>query len=514
MRRWILAFVVLGVVGVGACTLLLPDGLVVKGPILNSILGRGRRAPTDALIARRLRPAEGLSVSIFADGIENARFMRLSPGGSLLVSQPRTGRILLVERDADGDGRSDGNRVLVDGLDRPHGLDFRGGHLYVGETGAIARIPYRESGPDTIEAAGPIERIVEGLPPGGNHWSRTLRFGPDGGLYLHVGSSCNVCEEEDPRRATILRFEPDGSGGEIYASGLRNSVGFDWQPGTNDLYATDNGRDLLGDDFPPCELNRIERGGFYGWPWANGDNRPDPDLGAGHEAEIARAIPPAHGFRAHNAPLGISFVRDPEAPAAYRDAALVALHGSWNRSELDGYKVVSLHWNPAGDIEERDFLTGFAEGDDVIGRPVDVIEAGDGRFYVSDDYAGVIYRMAPQSAAEAARASESGGFFDRFRTGSSDDRTDPLAALPAADRRALASRGASLFDELACGTCHVAAQAEAGAVVKPLRELAGRYTLDALTAYFLTPQSPMPIFDLPEADRRALAVHLLETHGD
>ncbi|HPG28554.1 MAG TPA: hypothetical protein PLW10_23180, partial [Myxococcota bacterium] len=128
--------------------------------------------------------------------------------------------------------------------------------------------------------------------------------------------------------------------------------------------------------------------------------------------------------------------------------------------------------------------------------------------------AGVIYRMAPQSAAEAARASESGGFFDRFRTGSSDDRTDPLAALPAADRRALASRGASLFDELACGTCHVAAQAEAGAVVKPLRELAGRYTLDALTAYFLTPQSPMPIFDLPEADRRALAVHLLETHGD
>jgi glucose/arabinose dehydrogenase len=142
-------------------------------------------------------------------------------------------------------------------------------------------------------------------------------------MYVSVGSSCNVCIEEDPRRAAMLRFQPDGSGGELFASGLRNSVGFDWQPGSGDLYATDNGRDLLGDDIPPCELNRIVKDGFYGWPFAYGSRVPDPDFGAGHEAEIAASIPAAHGFRAHNAPLGITFVRNANAPASLRGAALV-----------------------------------------------------------------------------------------------------------------------------------------------------------------------------------------------
>ncbi|MEZ4291475.1 MAG: hypothetical protein R3E53_13425 [Myxococcota bacterium] len=216
-------------------------------------------------------------------------------------------------------------------------------------------------------------------------------------------------------------------------------MGFDWQPGTNDPTPPTTAATCSATTSRPA-FNRIERGGFYGWPGANGDNRPDPDLGAGHEAEIARAIPPAHGFRAHNAPLGISFVRDPEAPAAYRDAASSHCTAPGTARSLMAGRPAAR--NPPMTSRSAISSIGFAEGDDVIGRPVDVIEA-DGRFYVSDDYAGAIYRMAPQSAAEAARASESGGFFDRFRTGSSDDRTDPLAALPAADRRALASRGAS-----------------------------------------------------------------------
>jgi glucose/arabinose dehydrogenase len=186
----------------------------------------------------------------------------------------------------------------------------------------------------------------------------------------------------------------DGSGEEIYATGLRNAVGFDWQPGTGDLYANDNGRDLLGDDFPPCELNRVVRGGFYGWPVANGDNVPDPDLGDGQAERIRSAIPPVHGYPAHNAPLGLSFVRGDRVPPEYRGAALAALHGSWNRSEKDGYEVVSLHWQPDGGIEQRDFVTGFEVDEDVIGRPVDVAEGPDGAFYVSDDYAGMIYRVA------------------------------------------------------------------------------------------------------------------------
>jgi hypothetical protein len=224
--------------------------------------------------------------------------------------------------------------------------------------------------------AGDYAHVVAGLP--GGHWSRTLRLGPDGLLYVAVGSSCNVCEESDPRRAAIVRYRPDGTGEEIFATGLRNAVGFAWRPGSDELYATDNGRDLLGDDFPPCELNRVVRGGFYGWPVANGANVPDPDLGAGPPQRIARALPPVHAFRAHNAPLGIAFVAGPAAPPALRGAALVALHGSWNRRTKDGYKVVSLHWGPDGRIEERDFATGFLREDGVIGRPVDVAEGPDG----------------------------------------------------------------------------------------------------------------------------------------
>ena len=310
----------------------------------------------------------------------------------MLVSRPRFGGIDLLRRDADGDGRADGREALLEGLNRPHGMDLHDGWLYVAETGGVGRVRFDAARGVTT---GDIESVVTGLPVGGNHRTRTVRFGPDGWMYVSVGSSCNVCEESDPRRAAMLRYRPDGSGGQIYATGLRNAVGFDWRPAEPaTLYATDNGRDLLGDDFPPCELNRVVEGGFYGWPYANGDNRPDPDLGARGRAHIARALPPAHGFRAHNAPLGITFVRGSRVPPDYRGAALVALHGSWNRTRKDGYKVVSLHWDPQGRIEERDFLVGFELDENVIGRPVDVAEAPDGSFYISDDYAGAIYRVA------------------------------------------------------------------------------------------------------------------------
>ena len=498
------------VAGFVACNLFLPEGMAVKGPILNSILGRGIEAPSEDVVESRFRTAPGFEVGLFAEGIPNARFMRFSPGGDLVVSQPRLGRLLLVFGDRDGDGRSDGQRVLIDGLDRPHGFDFHAGRLYIAEGGAIARVDYAESGPDSLAVTRIPERIVEGIPSGGNHWSRTLRFGPDGQILLSVGSSCNVCEEEDPRRAAILRYRPDGSGEEIFATGLRNSVGFDWRPGTSELFATDNGRDLLGDDLPPCELNRIERGGFYGWPVAYGDRVPDPDFGEGQEARIASSIPPAHAFRAHNAPLGMTFVRHPDAPGSIRGAALVALHGSWNRSELDGYKVVSLHWDDRGRITERDFLTGFLVGDEVIGRPVDVAEGPDGAFYVSDDYAGAIYRVArtglfapPKSLRQA---SPTGGETKAI--------ADPLAGFDETTRRALTERGAALFAQHGCGTCHVESQAEPGIVTRPLSRLDSRYSVDSLARFFLTPQPPMPVFDLSEADRRALAVYLLGSEGE
>ncbi len=397
MRRIALLLLWVGMGAAAACSFLLPERYAVNAPLRQLIFGLGIDAPPEWAFNSRIRAADGFSVTLYAADLPHARLLRFTPAGDLLVSTPVSGRIVLLERDADGDGHPDGRRDLLEGLDRPHGLDLHEGWLYVAETGAVGRVRFD---PETRRTSGAFERVVSGLPPGGNHWSRTLRFGPDGWMYVSIGSSCNVCEEKDPRRAAIVRYRPDGSDEEIFATGLRNAVGFDWRPATGELFATDNGRDLLGDEFPPCELNRIVQGGFYGWPSMNGDNVADPDFGANPPERSRGAIPPEHGFRAHNAPLGIAFVRGDLAPPSYRGVALVALHGSWNRTEKDGYKVVSVHWEPDGRIVERDFLVGFEIEGDVIGRPVDVAEGPDGAFYVSDDYAGAIYRVAPRGGAD------------------------------------------------------------------------------------------------------------------
>ncbi len=475
----------------------LPERFAVNAPIGSMLFGTlGDEIETADLA--EMRVPEGFGIAVWAEGLPpTPRFLRFTEAGDLLVSAPRSGRIVLLERDADGDGASDGMRTVLDGLDRPHGVELRDGWLYVGETGAVARARFDA---DAGRVTGPVERIVEGLPPGGNHWTKTLRFGPDGWLYLHVGSTCNVCIEEDERRATIMRFRADGSEGAIYATGLRNSVGFDWQPGTGKLFATDNGRDLLGDDFPPCELNEIVEGGFYGWPFANGDRVPDPDFGAGQEARIAESIPPVHPFRAHNAPLGIHFVRGARVPDSYRGAALVALHGSWNRTRKDGYKVVSLHWQADGRIEERDFATGFERDEKVIGRPVDVAEGPDGAFYVSDDYAGVIWRIA---------WGERGGGARRLR---SARIADPLAGIPEDERPRLVASGAALYREHACASCHEAESAPEGTAVKPLEGLAERYSVDSLSLLLETPPQPMPTPPISADARRELAAYLLDRH--
>jgi glucose/arabinose dehydrogenase len=388
MRRLLVGVGVIVVLGAGACAIW-PEKLAVNVPVWGTFFGA--ELPPESEFERRVRVPPGFSIRVYAEGIRNARFMRLTPVGDLLVSSPRLGAIVLVERDRDGDGRSDGTRRVLEGLDRPHGMDFHAGWLYVGEGSAIRRVRWND---ERNAADGSLETVVSGYPEGGNHWTRTIRFGPDGWLYLSIGSSCNVCEEVDARRAAIVRYRPDGSGEELYATGLRNAVGFDWRPAGGALYATDNGRDLLGDDFPPCELNRVVQGGFYGWPYANGAGVVDPDLGAKRPDKVAATLPPAHGFGAHTAPLGIAFYRGSAFPEEYRGAAFVALHGSWNRTRKSGYEVVALRFAPDGTITESDFAVGFLENEDVIGRPVDVLEGPDGELFVSDDFTGAIYRIA------------------------------------------------------------------------------------------------------------------------
>jgi glucose/arabinose dehydrogenase len=471
--------------------------------LFNSLMGTSVAAPA-AQVLERLRAPPGFSVTIYAEGVPNARFLRFTAGGDLLVSSPRAGAVQLLERDRNGDGKSDGRRVLLQGLSRPHGLDIDQGWLYIGESTAIGRVRLDE---ERGRLDGNYEQIVTGLSGSGGHWTKTVRIGPDGYLYLAQGSSCNVCEEKDGRRATIMRFQRDGSGGEIYASGLRNSVGMDWAPWDQALYATDNGRDMLGDDFPPCELNRIEAGGFYGWPYLNGFGVPDPDfaakaVSADQQQRVKNAIAPAFGFRAHTAPLGIRFVRNSAPPPGYERAALVALHGSWNRSVPDGYKVVSLHWSADGKIEQRDFLTGFEQRGNVIGRPVDVAEGPDGAWYISDDYAQAVYRVsygaAPAVAASAPTPAAQQPAVDA-----------ELAALEPAQRRQLEQQGAQLFKRYACANCHVQGAAAGFRTVRPLEQLQARYSMAQLQAFLVTPTPPMPVFPLNEEERRALAVYLL-----
>jgi glucose/arabinose dehydrogenase len=497
--RWLTriggAAALLAVLGFFACQLL-PERLAVNAPIANSLFGWSGDPPDQGLVGSRLRVADGFALSLYAE-VPRARFLRATPAGDLLVSVPREGQIVRLVRDANRDGLPDGQEVLLEGLDKPHGLDLHDGWLYIGEGSAIARVRFDATSGRTTGAP---ERIVTGLPAGGNHWTRTVRVGPDGRLYVSVGSSCNVCDEEDERRAALLRFALDGSEPELFARGLRNSVGFDWQPGTDALYATDNGRDLLGDDFPPCELNLVVEGGDYGWPVASGERVPDPDFGAGSEARIAASRPPAHGFRAHTAPLGIAFLRSEHQPEGWRGRALVALHGSWNRTRKDGYEVVSLAWREDGTIHEEPFLTGFLLEEDVIGRPVDVAEAGDGTIFVSDDYAGAIYRVTAGGARRAASAPAA----------QPAAAADPLAALAPEERAAAAERGAQHWSTLGCEGCHVPERAQAGVVPVPLRGLARRYDVDALQAFLAAPTPPMPAVALANAERRDLAIHLLE----
>lgn len=485
LLKYTLIFLLALGVGISALILLTP-GISIPWKQLT-----GGAETSEETVQAQIRTVPGYHIELFADSVPNARWLAVTRSGDVIVSQPKRGQVTLLKADSNRDGRADGQRVLIDGLNRPHGLFLHENWLYIAESNAVGRVPFDHS---DGRLAGIYQRIVTGLADKGNHWTKTIGMGPDGWVYLSSGSTCNVCEEEDPQRATIMRFQPDGSNFEVYATGLRNSVGFDWSPVDGGLYATDNGRDWLGDEFPPCELNLVERDVFYGWPYANGDRIPDPDFGvdasAAIEEKIANSRPPVHDFPAHNAPLGIQFLRSPTQADDYRNSALVALHGSWNRSTKDGYKVVSLHWDEQGDIEQRDFLWGFLSDDKemVHGRPVAIAEDTNGNIFVSDDYAGAVYRVSPGDAQGSDAT-----VLNRPRIQAPNK---PLVIDSGA-----AERGAELYLRHNCGYCH------AQHVV--LKGLARRYTPQTLADYFDNPTPPMPNYGFNDTQKRALAHYLM-----
>jgi len=490
-------FLVIVVLAVAGLWLFWPSGYAINGPLLDFITGRQLDAPSESVLKERFKLPEGFRIGEFASGINNVRTIAVTDTGDIVAASMRPGEIILLHRDEDGDGASDGRTVLASGLGHPHGLALYGGYLYIGETEQIVRGRFDAE----ARTLGELEVVFAGLPAGGNHTTRTIGFGPDGMLYVTVGSSCNVCVEEQPYRASMLRMNPDGGDSWTFATGLRNSVGFDWHPATGELYATDNGRDLLGDDTPHCELNLLEEGADYGWPYAYGDRQHDPEFDGDHE-NVQASRPMAHGFGAHRAPLGLRFFGLDNAPKGFEGTALVALHGSWNRSELAGYKVVSLHFGADGSIEQRDFLTGFELDEDVIGRPVEMAFGPDGGIYISDDYSGTIYKVGWGNISVP-------GFAVKRK-----QVDDPLAKFDTATLFNLTEKGAGVFNDNGCAACHDPAAAADGVQVKILQGLATRYDMEGLTALFAAPPGPMPPFELNAANSEALSVYLLTTFGE
>jgi glucose/arabinose dehydrogenase len=234
--------------------------------------------------------------------------------------------------------------------------------------------------------------IQDSFPGGGNHWVRSVKVGPDNKLYVSVGSSCNVCVENTPKRGAILQYDLDGKHEVIFARGLRNTTGFDWQPTTNLMYGVDIGRDYLGDETPPEELNQIKFGQHYGWPFEYGENIIDTDFTATRPSNLKTSAA-SHYMTAHSSPLDILFLE--HSTRGLDNTALVTLHGSWNRSKKSGYKVILLSFTPGNKIEQRDFITGFEHDGTVTGRPVDLTEDRQGNIYLSDDYTGRIYKITP-----------------------------------------------------------------------------------------------------------------------
>ena len=484
-----------------------PSGLVIRGPILAFLLGRTLDTPPAEDIEARMRVSDPFQLGVFATDLKTPRMMVTTARGDLIVSETRAGRVSLIFGDADGDGRSDGRMTLLENKIWPHGLALIGNQFFVAEETHVSRMNFDP----WTRTIGDAEVILEGLPKGGNHRTRSLAVGPDGLLYLTTGSSCNVCEETEPHRATMIRFRADGSRVETVATGLRNSVGFDWDPANGALYATDNGRDLLGDDVPDDELNKIQTGSDYGWPYAYGNRVLDPDLGVGHEEHVAQTTPPMHGFGAHRAPLGIDFITHPSVPTELKGDALVALHGSWNRSELAGYKLVQLSFDEGGTVQERDFMTGFEMNGDVIGRPVDIEEGLDGALYVSDDLSGTIWRIGhgdlplylPPLAGEDSQAP-----VDK------DEALvaiDPFSGLSEEERARLLPVGALLYATSGCASCHqLATEAPSGDGRKRLADLGTRYTVSDIENLLSVPPGNMPLYEgFTDTDRKAIAVYLL-----
>lgn len=329
----------------------------------------------------------GFEISVYAQGVENARQLALGDLGTVFAGSRKAGKVHAIV-DANGDHVADQVYLLAEDLEMPSGLEFKFGSLYVGAVDRILRYDDIESWLDQ-----PPEPVVitDGFPDKTHHGWKYLRFGPDGLLYVPVGAPCNICDEAD--FAQILRLYPDGSGMEVFAEGVRNSVGLAFHPESGDLWFTDNGRDLLGDDLPGDELNHAARAGMhFGYPYCHQGDSPDPEYGKGHSCENYTA--PSLTLEAHVAALGLKFYSGSMFPAEYVNQLFIAQHGSWNRTEKSGYNIILVRFDDDGNVIGSEvFASGWLQGQENWGRPNDVLQMPDGSLLISDDQQGAIYRI-------------------------------------------------------------------------------------------------------------------------
>lgn len=340
------------------------------------------------------RLPNGFKIEVFADKVDGARQMALSTTGVIYVGSRKAGKVHAVV-DSDGDYKADEVVLIADNLFMPSGLAYKNGDLYVAEVDKVIRFKDIDK---NFRKKPKAEVIYDNLPSKSHHGWKYLKFGPDDKMYIPIGVPCNVCLSDDRRFGTIISVDLATGKEEYVAEGVRNSVGFDWDPVTKKFWFTDNGRDWLGDDSPPCELNKVSiNGEFFGFPYVHGNSVKDPKFYSKFKENRKSLdfVKPEWEYQAHVAPLGMMFYQGDQYPKEYKNSIFVAQHGSWNRSKKVGYKIVNMQLDENRNvIAENDFVTGWLDGEKVSGRPMDIIMLTDGSILISDDGFSVIYRVS------------------------------------------------------------------------------------------------------------------------